>query len=147
MNIPQIHLTIQDNVHKKKLLPKKKVLAWLNYFIKKTSSITVRIVMPAESEQLNSNFRKINAPTNVLSFLIENKPLVGDIILCHEIIKQEALEQKKRLEDHYAHLIIHGCLHLLGYDHELNTDAVKMEAMEIKILKKIGIPNPYLVKN
>ena len=147
MNIPQIHLTIQDNVHKKKLLPKKKVLVWLNYFLKKTSSITVRIVMPAESEQLNSDFRKINAPTNVLSFLIENKPLVGDIILCHEIIKQEALEQKKRLEDHYAHLIIHGCLHLLGYDHELNTDAVKMEAMEIKILKKIGIPNPYLVKN
>ena len=147
MNIPQIHLTIQDNVHKKKLLPKKKVLAWLNYFLKKTSSITVRIVMPAESEQLNSDFRKINAATNVLSFLIENKPLVGDIILCHEIIKQEALEQKKRLEDHYAHLIIHGCLHLLGYDHELNTDAVKMEAMEIKILKKIGIPNPYLVKN
>ena len=142
-----ISLSIQDNVNKKKYLKKKDVLRWLNYFIKTDSSITIRIAQLNEAKQLNFTYRKINKATNVLSFLITSKPLVGDIILCHDIIKTEAQEQKKKLRDHYAHLIIHGCLHLLGYDHELDADANKMEKKEINILKAIGITNPYLVKN
>jgi len=142
-----ISLSIQDNVNKKKYLKKKDVLRWLNYFIKTDSSITIRIAQLNEAKQLNFTYRKINKATNVLSFLIASKPLVGDIILCHDIIKTEAKEQKKKLRDHYAHLIIHGCLHLLGYDHELDADANKMEKKEINILKAIGITNPYLVKN
>ena len=142
-----ISLSIQDNVNKKKYLKKKDVLRWLNYFIKTDSNITIRIAQLNEARQLNFTYRKINKATNVLSFLIASKPLVGDIILCHDIIKTEAQEQKKKLRDHYAHLIIHGCLHLLGYDHELDADANKMEKKEINILKAIGITNPYLVKN
>ncbi len=142
-----ISLSIQDNVNKKNYLKKKDVLRWLNYFIKTDSSITIRIAQLNEAKQLNFTYRKINKATNVLSFLIASKPLVGDIILCHDIIKTEAKEQKKKLRDHYAHLIIHGCLHLLGYDHELDADANKMEKKEINILKAIGITNPYLVKN
>jgi probable rRNA maturation factor len=142
-----ISLSIQDNVNKKKYLKKKDVLRWLNYLIKTDSSITIRIAQLNEAKQLNFTYRKINKATNVLSFLIASKPLVGDIILCHDIIKTEAQEQKKKLRDHYAHLIIHGCLHLLGYDHELDADANKMEKKEINILKAIGITNPYLVKN
>jgi probable rRNA maturation factor len=142
-----ISLSIQDNVNKKKYLKKKDVLRWLNYFIKTDSSITIRIAQLNEAKQLNFTYRKINKATNVLSFLIASKPLVGDIILCHDIIKTEAQEQKKKLRDHYAHLIIHGCLHLLGYDHKLDADANQMEKKEINILKAIGITNPYLVKN
>ena len=142
-----ISLSIQDNVNKKNYLKKKDVLRWLNYLIKTDSSITIRIAQLNEAKQLNFTYRKINKATNVLSFLIASKPLVGDIILCHDIIKTEAKEQKKKLRDHYAHLIIHGCLHLLGYDHELDADANKMEKKEINILKAIGITNPYLVKN
>ena len=142
-----ISLSIQDNVNKKNYLKKKDVLRWLNYFIKTDSTLTIRIAQLNEVKQLNFTYRKINKATNVLSFLIASKPLVGDIILCHDIIKTEAKEQKKKLRDHYAHLIIHGCLHLLGYDHELDADANKMEKKEINILKAIGITNPYLVKN
>jgi len=142
-----ISLSIQDTVNKKNYLKKKDVLRWLNYFIKTDSTITIRIAQLNEAKQLNFTYRKINKATNVLSFLIASKPLVGDIILCHDIIKTEAQEQKKKLRDHYAHLIIHGCLHLLGYDHELDADANKMEKKEINILKAIGITNPYLVKN
>ena len=96
-----------------------------------------------ESQKINHQFRKKNQPTNVLSFLIQDSPLVGDLILCHPVIKKEALIQKKKLMDHYAHLIIHGSLHLLGYDHENTSDANIMERKEIMLLKKIGIDNPY----
>ena len=89
----------------------------------------------AESQSLNNQYRKKNAPTNVLSFLINDNPLLGDIILCHAIIKKEALAQKKTIDDHYAHLVIHGYLHLIGFDHTKNDDALKMENKEIAVLK------------
>ena len=98
----------------------------------------------AESQLLNKQYRKKNEPTNVLSFLINDKPLLGDIILCHSVIKKEALVQKKSIDDHYAHLIIHGYLHLIGFDHAKNDDAFTMENKEIAVLKKLGIKNPYL---
>ena len=98
----------------------------------------------AESQLLNNQYRKKNEPTNVLSFLISDNPLLGDIILCHSVIKKEALAQKKSIDDHYAHLIIHGYLHLIGFDHTKNDDALTMENKEIAILKKLGIKNPYL---
>ena len=76
--------------------------------------------------------------------MINDKPLIGDIILCHSITKKEALAQKKSLDDHYAHLIIHGYLHLIGFDHTKNDDALIMENKEITVLKQLGIKNPYL---
>ncbi len=70
-------------------------------------------------------------------------PIEGDLVLCHPVIKKEAKAQNKKIRDHYAHLIIHGYLHLLGYDHQNNADADKMEKMEIKILSKFNINDPY----
>ena len=138
------NIIIQDTIHKRKLLSKKKCTLWLSHIVKTETTLTIRIVSEAESQFLNNQYRKKNGATNVLSFLINNKPLLGDIILCHSVIKKEALEQKKRLEHHYAHLIIHGYLHLLGFNHTKDDDAVKMENKEISVLKKLGINNPYM---
>jgi probable rRNA maturation factor len=92
-------------------------------------------------------YRKKKYPTNVLSFLVDDEHhLIGDIVLCAPVIEKEALEQLKNLEAHYAHLIIHGALHLYGYDHENKKDAEIMEEKEIKILTKLGFKNPYLIE-
>ena len=137
-------IIIQDTIHKRKLLSKRKCTLWLSHIVKAETTLTIRIVNEAESQSLNNQYRKKNEPTNVLSFLINDKPLIGDIILCHAITKKEALAQKKSLDDHYAHLIIHGYLHLIGFDHTKNDDALIMENKEITVLKKLGIKNPYL---
>ena len=101
--------------------------------------------------QLNQEWRKKNEATNVLSFpvgeKIEQAPdLLGDIVICAPIVEQEAKEQGKNNEAHWAHLIIHGMLHLQGYDHETNEEASIMESREIQILKNIGYENPYKVE-
>ena len=138
------NIIIQDTIHTRKLLSKKKCTLWLSQIVKAETTLTIRIVDEAESQSLNNQYRKKNEPTNVLSFLINDKPLLGDIILCHSVIKKEALAQKKNIDDHYAHLIIHGYLHLIGFDHTKNDDALTMENKEIAVLKKLGIKNPYL---
>ena len=143
MPLPQ-NIIIQDTIHKRKLLSKKKCMLWLSHIVKAETTLTIRIVDEAESQSLNNQYRKKNEPTNVLSFLINDNPLLGDIILCHSVIKKEALAQKKSIDDHYAHLIIHGYLHLIGFDHTKNDDALIMENKEITVLKKLGIKNPYL---
>lgn len=94
-------------------------------------------------QRLNHQYRGKNKATNVLSFPNEEESL-GDIILAYETIEQEALTQGKDFKDHATHLIIHGILHLMGYDHENDEDAARMEAKEIKYLKQLGIKNPYL---
>ncbi|MDG1095297.1 MAG: rRNA maturation RNase YbeY, partial [Methylophilaceae bacterium] len=109
---------------------------------KNKSKITLRIVDENESKRLNKQFRNKDVPTNVLSFLMLEDPIEGDLVLCHPIIKKEAKAQNKKIRDHYAHLIIHGYLHLLGYDHQNNVDADKMERMERKILSKFNINDP-----
>jgi probable rRNA maturation factor len=116
---------------------------WLNSVIKKDSSITIRIVDENESKSLNYNYRNQNKPTNVLSFILSENPLIGDIVLCHPVIKKEAGSQNKKILSHYAHLLIHGYLHLIGYSHDKNQDAEEMEKKEIQILKKNGFQNPY----
>ena len=110
--------------------------------------LTIRLVNLAESQQLNNQYRKINKPTNVLSFPFEvpdgiELNLLGDLVVCVQIVEQEAKEQGKALFDHWAHMIIHGCLHLLGYDHINDADADEMEALEVKILAQLSINNPY----
>ncbi|BGI50958.1 MAG: rRNA maturation RNase YbeY [Arsenophonus endosymbiont of Ceratovacuna japonica] len=113
-----------------------------------TTEITIRIVDIIESQNLNLIYRGINKPTNVLSFPFKtldniSLSLLGDLIICKEIVEKEAIEQYKTLNSHWAHIVIHGCLHLLGYNHENNFKAKKMETIEIKIMKKLGYPNPY----
>ena len=140
-------IVIQDMVHKKPILKKTQCLKWLSPIVDKNAEITIRIVDNDESINLNNIYRKKKYPTNVLSFLVDDEVhLIGDIVLCAPVIEKEALEQSKKLEAHYAHLIIHGALHLYGYDHENNKDADIMEAKEIKILTKLGYKNPYLIE-
>jgi probable rRNA maturation factor len=103
-------------------------------------AVTLRIVGEREGRRLNRTFRKKNRATNVLSFDS------GDVVLCHPVIEREARAQGKTLGAHYAHLVVHGCLHLRGYDHEKKQDAARMEAREIRILKRGGLRNPYAVE-
>ena len=140
-------IVIQDMVHKKPILKKTQCLKWLSPIVDKNAEITIRIVDNDESINLNNIYRKKKYPTNVLSFLVDDEVhLIGDIVLCAPVIEKEALQQSKKLEAHYAHLIIHGVLHLYGYDHENKKDADIMEAKEIKILTKLGYKNPYLIE-
>lgn len=107
--------------------------------------LTLRFVNAAEGKKLNRAFRQKDYPTNVLTFPYELKKneLVADIIFCLPILQREAKEQDKLLKAHLAHLIVHGCLHAQGYDHEAVKDAKKMETLEIQTLHKIGFTNPY----
>ncbi len=140
-------IAIQDMVHTKPILKKTLCHKWLASIIDKNAEITIRIVGSDESKKLNNMYRKKKYPTNVLSFLVDDAHhLIGDIILCAPVIEKEALEQFKNLEAHYAHLIIHGALHLYGYDHENKKDALIMEEKEINILTKLGFKNPYLIE-
>jgi probable rRNA maturation factor len=102
--------------------------------------VTLRIVGEAEGRRLNRMFRKKNYAPNVLTFE------TGDIVLCHPVIRREARAQGKSVAAHYAHLVVHGCLHLRGYRHEKKRDAARMEAREIRILRRAGIRNPYTVE-
>jgi probable rRNA maturation factor len=104
------------------------------------SAITLRIVGEREGRRLNRIFRNKNRATNVLTFD------TGDVVLCHPVIRREARAHGKSVAAHYAHLVVHGCLHLGGYDHEKKRDAVRMEARETSILRCVGIGNPYAPK-
>ncbi len=105
--------------------------------------ICLRIVDETESQALNKQFRGKDKPTNVLSFPFEEEDYLGDLALCHNVIQAEALAQHKNLRAHYLHLVIHGILHLLGFDHENEADATEMEQIEIELLAQLKIANPY----
>ena len=98
-------------------------------------------------QNLNHVYRGKDKPTNVLSFPQDEPGLLGDVILAYETIEKEANEQEKSFEDHLTHLIVHGTLHLLGHDHEDDKEAKEMEALEIEILEKLGIKNPYEIND
>ena len=110
--------------------------------------VTVRITDRQESQQLNHEYRGKDKPTNVLSFPFEapapiQLPLLGDLVICAPVVEQEAKEQHKELEAHWAHMVIHGCLHLLGYDHIDDAEAEAMEQLEIALMLELGYNNPY----
>lgn len=128
------------------------VVSWVESLaseIEEASELVIRVVDANESQKLNKTFRDKDYPTNVLSFpadiqLPEGPTILGDIAICLPVVKREADEQSKRFEQHFAHMVVHGCLHLMGYDHEDEDDADQMEAKEIGILENLGYPNPYL---
>lgn len=113
------------------------------------SELTIRLVESDESQSLNREYRDKDKPTNVLSFPFEAPPgldefsLLGDLVICHAVVEREAAEQGKTLVNHYAHMVVHGTLHLLGYDHIEDAEAEEMEALEREILADFGIPDPY----
>jgi probable rRNA maturation factor len=112
------------------------------------SELSIRLVDADEGRALNRDYRGRDYATNVLSFPVElppgvRSPLIGDIVICAPVVAREAAEQDKRLRDHYAHLTVHGVLHLLGHDHENDADAERMEKLEVRILAGLGIADPY----
>lgn len=124
---------------------------WVDTALTNTSKdfeLTIRVVDIEESQQLNFQYRQKDKPTNVLSFPFEvpegiELNLLGDLIICADIVSQEAKEQNKAQFNHWAHLVIHGCLHLLGYDHINDDEATEMESLEIQLLSMLSIDNPY----
>jgi len=119
---------------------------WIKACTSSSGLLTLRFVNASEGKKLNGAFRNKDYATNVLTFPYEmsKNKVVADIILCLPVIQKESKAQGKTLKAHLAHLIIHGCLHAQGFDHELAKDAKKMEDLEIRHLKKLGFPNPYL---
>ena len=113
------------------------------------SELTIRLVDEPEGRELNRTWRQKDYATNVLSFPADvpdellDIPLLGDLVICVPVVEREAAEQGKALEAHWAHLVIHGCLHLLGYDHIDDEEADEMEALERTLLAELGHPDPY----
>ncbi|MDX2503830.1 MAG: rRNA maturation RNase YbeY [Gammaproteobacteria bacterium] len=110
--------------------------------------LTLRIVNKNEIQTLNKTYRHKDKPTNVLSFPFEapaqvQLPLLGDVVICHDVVLEEAHQQQKTIENHWAHMVIHGVLHLIGYDHMDDSEAQSMENLEIQILNKLNIADPY----
>jgi probable rRNA maturation factor len=105
--------------------------------------VNLRVVGAREGRLLNRTFRKKDRPTNVLSFSYGRE---GDVVLCHPVIAREARAQGKALAAHYAHLVVHGMLHLGGYGHDKEAEASRMEAAEIRLLARLGLPNPYTIE-
>jgi probable rRNA maturation factor len=124
---------------------------WVNTALSEhhvASELTIRIVDEEESAMLNSKYRKKTGPTNVLSFPVDidppfDYPLLGDIVICAPVVSSQAQEYCKDLTAHWAHIVIHGTLHLLGYDHITQEEATKMETLETELLVNLGYPPPY----
>lgn len=125
-------------------LPRHRVAKWIRHALQDDAEITVRIVDAEEGQALNRDYRKKNYATNVLTFDYTQEPVVtADLVLCAPVVAAEAQEQNKTLEEHYAHLLVHGTLHAQGWDHDEDEDAQVMELRESDILARLGFENPY----
>jgi probable rRNA maturation factor len=146
-----IAVHIQIATRSKKVPPPGEFESWVRAALKgkrKNAEITVRIVGNRESRSLNSTWRNLDKPTNVLSFPLSGLErrtgvLNGDIVVCAPLVAREAREQGKTGKAHWAHLVVHGTLHLIGYDHDNDADAKTMEAVEVRVLRNLGFGNPY----
>ena len=127
------------------VLPRHKVTRWIRHALAADAEITVRIVDADEGQALNRDYRHKDYATNVLTFDYAQEPVVmADLVLCAPVVEREAREQNKTLEEHYAHLLVHGTLHAQGWDHETSAaDAEEMEAYETDILQALGFADPY----
>ncbi len=152
-----VHLDLQQIVTSDTIPDKTAIESWIKTALLEESQnslhgeyeLTVRIVDKDEIQTLNKTYRHQDKPTNVLSFPFEappqiRLPLLGDLVICHEVVVDEADQQQKTIAQHWAHMVIHGVLHLKGYDHIDDSEADIMEALEIQILDKLDICNPYL---
>lgn len=141
---PRLTLTVQHAVNPRKLPSRAQLRRWARAALERDARITVRIIGGGEARALNRNFRGKDRPTNVLTFKMRDEPrLEGDVALCAPLIAREARAQRKSVAAHYAHLVVHGVLHLQGYDHETRREARVMEQREARIVTRLGYPDPY----
>jgi probable rRNA maturation factor len=150
MALPTLDLTLQfgdvpNAARHKAALPRAFVNRCIRSALAHDAEMTVRIVDVEEGQALNSSYRKKNYATNVLTFDYAQAPMmIADLVLCAPVVAAEAKEQGKSLQEHYAHLLIHGALHAQGYDHETSEkDAIEMETLEMFIMASLGLPCPY----
>ena len=144
MSRPDLTLSLQfaDKRHREQL-PRHKVIRWIRAALQSDAEFTVRIVDADEGQALNRDYRQKDYATNVLTFDYSRDPLMADLVLCAPVVEAEATEQGKELVAHYAHLLVHGALHAQGYDHEVDADALIMEAREREVLAALGFADPY----
>jgi probable rRNA maturation factor len=141
-----LNITIQFASTHQHLPSKSQLRKWAKAALRVDTDVTIRIVDAQEALELNSQYRGKDYATNVLTFPLSEEPhLMGDIIICAPVVAAEASAQNKDLMAHYAHLTVHGMLHLCGFDHETEPQAELMESIEIQILAKLGYANPYLI--
>ncbi|GHT92898.1 endoribonuclease YbeY [Betaproteobacteria bacterium] len=141
----RLNLSVQFAVGKDKLPTRTDFVTWARAALTGGGQITIRLVSPEEGQTLNRTYRGKDYATNVLSFPYEREPVVcGDLVICPKVVAREAADQNKPLLAHYAHLTVHGILHLQGWDHESEGEAKAMETREREILTALGYPDPYL---
>jgi probable rRNA maturation factor len=141
---PTLSLSVQYASNDADLPTRALIRRWVRAALEGNAVVTVRFVGAIEGRALNAEFRQKDYPTNVLTFVYDDHdPRAGDVVLCTPVVQKEADAQGKPLTAHYAHLVVHGMLHLQGYDHERPADAATMEARETAILAALGFPDPY----
>ena len=139
-----IDLTVQYATRSRLVPAPEQFGIWVRAAMRGDARITLRIVGETEGRALNRDYRGKDYATNVLTFVLdEGPPRAGDLALCAPVVSREARNQGKDVTAHYAHLTVHGVLHLQGYEHEREADAVAMEALETRILRRLGFPDPY----
>jgi probable rRNA maturation factor len=149
MNAAMIHVELQNAGAFASLPPEEDFARWAETAIRRDNAeVVIRVVDETESAELNEYYRGKPNPTNVLSFPFEAPPgietdILGDLVVCAPVIEREAREQGKPAAAHWAHMVVHGVLHLQGYDHVEEAEADLMEAEEIALLNRLGFPNPY----
>ena len=146
-----VSIYLRNDAGKRGVPLKRSFLTWVNaipQLRRRRADVNILVVDASQGRRYNRQFRRKDHPTNVLSFAYEPLPgekttLLGDLVICAPIVAREAAEQGKRVRDHYAHLTVHGVLHLIGYDHQIEPEAQRMEALERRILAGLGITDPY----
>ena len=145
---PTLSLSVQYASNDADLPGRPQIRRWVRAALLFDATVTVRFVDAIEGRAINAEFRGKDYATNVLTFVYDDEhPRAGDVVLCAPVVRREAAAQGKPLADHHAHLVVHGMLHLQGFDHERHADAVAMEARETAILATLGLPDPYTARN
>ena len=140
----RLNLSVQYACNREGLPLRADFVRWARAALEGGGNITIRLVDAEEGQELNRDYRGKDYATNVLSFPYDTEPLVmGDLVICPSVVAREAAEQNKPLDAHYAHLTVHGMLHLQGWDHEEDDEAQAMEDTEREILAALGYPDPY----
>ncbi len=140
----RLNLSVQYACNREGLPLRADFVRWARAALVGGGEVTIRLVEPDEGQELNQTYRGKDYATNVLSFPYETEPVVvGDLVICPNVVSREGAEQNKPLMAHYAHLTVHGMLHLQGWDHENDDEALEMETEERTILAALGYPDPY----
>ena len=140
---PKLALAVQYAVATEGLPTRAQVRRWVKAALASDAEITVRFVDTEEGQALNRDYRGKDYATNVLSFIYESVPVMGDLVVCVPVVVREAQAQHKSAAAHFAHLVVHGVLHLQGFEHETDADAQAMEARETEIVTRLGYADPY----